>query len=74
LPQEVFTFTLKGSLGGKRFKSDAEVKDFFKEWINGLATEVYDEGTQKHVTGCDKYMNVGGDCIENGVESVIMKI
>jgi len=74
LPQEVFTFTLKGFLGGRRFKSDAEVKDVFKDWLNGLAAEVYGEGTQKHVTGNDKCMNVGGDCIENGVESVITTI
>ena len=72
LPQEVFTFTLKGFLGGRRFKSDAEEKDVFKEWLSGLAAEVYGEGTQIHVTGCDKCVNVGGDCIENGVESVIM--
>ena len=72
LPQEVFTFTLKGFLGGRRFKSDAELNDVFKEWLNGLAAEVYGEDTQKHVTGYDKCMNVGGDCIENGVESVIM--
>jgi len=28
--------------------------------------------TQKHVTGCDKCMNVGGDCVQNGVQSVIV--
>lgn len=43
------------------------MKDIFKEWLNGLATEVYGEGTQKHVTGYDTCLNVGGDCIENGV-------
>jgi hypothetical protein len=31
LPQEVFTFTLKGFLGGRRFKSDEEVKCVIKE-------------------------------------------
>jgi len=71
LPQEVFTFTLKGFLGSRRFKSNAEVKYIFKEWLNGLAAEVCREGTQKHVTGYNKLLNVGGECIENGVESVI---
>jgi hypothetical protein len=32
-------------------KNDEEVKDALKEWVNGLATEVYDEGLQKLVTG-----------------------
>jgi hypothetical protein len=36
---------LKEILGGVRFKSD-EVKDAVKEWLNGLAAEVYDEGIQ----------------------------
>jgi hypothetical protein len=37
-------------LGGRRFKSDKEVKDAVKEWLNGLAAEVYDEGIRKLVT------------------------
>ena len=64
LPQEVFTFTLKGFFGGRRFKSDAEVKDVFKEWLNGLAAEVYGEDTEKYVTGYGKCLNVGGECIK----------
>jgi hypothetical protein len=54
----------KEYLGGIRFKSDEEVKDAVKEWLNGLAAEVYDEGIQKLVTRYDKCMNVGGDCVE----------
>jgi hypothetical protein len=46
-------------LGGRRFKSDEEVNDV-KEWLNGLAAEVYDEGIQKLVTRYDKCLNVGG--------------
>jgi hypothetical protein len=37
-------------LGGRRFKSDEVVKGAVKEWLNGLAAEVYDEGIQKLVT------------------------
>jgi hypothetical protein len=37
---------LKEFLGGRRFKSDETVKDAVKEWLNGLAAEVYDEGIQ----------------------------
>jgi histone-lysine N-methyltransferase SETMAR len=54
---------LKEFLGGRHFKSD-EVKDAVKEWLNGLAAEVYDEGTQKLVTRYDKCLNVGGDYVE----------
>jgi histone-lysine N-methyltransferase SETMAR len=55
---------LKEFLGGRRFKSDEEVKDAVKEWLNGLAAEVYDEGIQKLVTRYDKCLNVGGDYAE----------
>jgi histone-lysine N-methyltransferase SETMAR len=55
---------LKEFLRGRRFKSDEEVKDAVKEWLNGLAAEVYDEGIQKLVTRNDKCLNVGGDYVE----------
>jgi hypothetical protein len=55
---------LKEFLGGRRFKSNKEVKDAVKEWLNGLAAEVYDEGTQKLVRRYDKCLNVGGDFVE----------
>jgi hypothetical protein len=55
---------LKDFLGGRRFKSDEEVKDAVKEWLNGLAAEVYDVGIQKLVTRYDKCRNVGGDYVE----------
>jgi hypothetical protein len=55
---------LKELLGGRRFKSNEEVKDAIKEWLNGLVVEVYDEGIQKLVTCYDKCLNVGGDYIE----------
>jgi hypothetical protein len=51
-------------LGDRRFKSKEEVKDAVKEWLNGLAAEVYDEGIQKLVTRYDKRLNVGGDYVE----------
>jgi hypothetical protein len=38
--------------------SNEEVKDAVKEWLNGLALEVYDEGIQKLVTRCDRCLNV----------------
>jgi hypothetical protein len=40
----------KEFLGGRCFKSDEEVQDAIKEWLNGLVAEVYDEGIQKLVT------------------------
>ncbi|GFG38473.1 hypothetical protein Cfor_11214, partial [Coptotermes formosanus] len=55
---------MKELLGGRRFKSDEEVKDAVKEWLNGLAAEVYEEGTQNPITRYDKCLNVGGDCVE----------
>jgi hypothetical protein len=54
---------LKEFLGGRRFKSDEEVKDAVKEWLNGLAAEVYDEVIQKLVTRYDKCLNVGSDYV-----------
>jgi hypothetical protein len=39
---------LKEILGGRRSKSDEEVKDAVREWLNGLAAEVYDEGKTRH--------------------------
>jgi hypothetical protein len=51
-------------LGGRRFKSNEEVKDAIKEWLNGLAKEVYEEGIQKLVTRYDKCLNVGGNYVE----------
>jgi GTP cyclohydrolase I len=39
--------TLKEFLAGRRFKSDDEVKDDVKAWLNGLAAEGYDEGIQQ---------------------------
>jgi hypothetical protein len=43
--------TLKEFLGGRRFKSDEEMKDAVKQGLNGLAAELYDESIQKLVTG-----------------------
>jgi hypothetical protein len=40
-----------------------------KEWLNGLASEVCDEGMQKLVTGLDKCQHVGGDCVEKQLAS-----
>jgi hypothetical protein len=54
---------LKKFLCGRRFKSDDEVKDAVKEWLNRLAAEVYDEGRQELVTRYDKCLNVGGDYV-----------
>jgi hypothetical protein len=63
---------LKEFLGGRRFKSDEEVKDAVKKWLNGLAAEVCDEGIQKLVTRYNKCLNFGGDYVENNLGSVIM--
>jgi hypothetical protein len=54
----------KEFLGGRCFKSGEEVKDAIKQWLNGMATEVYDEDIQKLVAHYDKCLNVGGDCVE----------
>jgi histone-lysine N-methyltransferase SETMAR len=55
---------LKEFLNGRRFKSDEEVNDAVKEWLNVLAAEVYDEGIQKIVTRYDKCLDVDGDYVE----------
>jgi len=43
--------TLKEFLDGRRFKSNEEVQDAVKQWLNGLAAEVYGQGIKKLVTG-----------------------
>jgi hypothetical protein len=40
---------MKVYLGGRRFSSNEGVKDAVKEWLNGLAVEVYDEDIQQLV-------------------------
>jgi histone-lysine N-methyltransferase SETMAR len=35
---------LKEFLGGRCFRSNEEVKHAIREWLNGPAAEVYDEG------------------------------
>jgi len=56
--------TLKEFLGGRHFKSNEEVKDSIKEWLNILAAEVYDEGIQKLIKRYDRCPNVCGNCVE----------
>jgi hypothetical protein len=56
--------TLKEFLGGKRFRSDKQVTDDVKGWLNTLAGVVCDEGIHKLVTGFNKCVNAGGDCVE----------
>jgi hypothetical protein len=46
--------TLREFLGGKRFKSDEEVKGAIKAWLNGLTAEGYD-------VGCADCLDVGGN-------------
>jgi histone-lysine N-methyltransferase SETMAR len=55
---------LKEFLGGRHFKSEEEVMDAIKEWLNGLVAEVYDKRMQNFITRYDKYLNVGGDYVE----------
>lgn len=56
--------TLKEFVGGTNFISNEEVKDGFRQWLNVLAAEVYDDGIQKLVTGYDMCLNVDGDYVE----------
>ena len=46
--------TLREFLGGRRVKSDEEVKDDSNACLHGLAAEVHGEGIQKLVTVYDK--------------------
>ena len=56
--------TPKEFFDGKRFKSNEEVKDDVKGWLNRLVEVVYDENAQKLVIGYYKCLNAGGDCVE----------
>jgi histone-lysine N-methyltransferase SETMAR len=55
---------LKEFLGGRRFRSDEEVNNAVKKWLNGLAAEVYDEGIVKLLSRLDKWLNLYGDYVE----------
>lgn len=65
-PQMIFTCSQqwRNFLGGRYFKSNEEVKDAVKQWLNGPAAEVYDGGKQKLVTPYDECLNVAGDYVE----------
>jgi len=56
--------TLKEFLGwADASKAMKRTKNGVKVLLNGLATEVYEEGVKNLSTGCDKCLNVGGDCV-----------
>jgi hypothetical protein len=55
--------TLNEFLCARRFKSNDEVEDAIKVWLNILAAEVYDEDIQKLFTGYDSCLNVDNDCV-----------
>jgi len=48
----------------KAFRSNEEVTDGVKVWLNGRSAAVCVEGTKKLVTGYDKCRNIDGDYIE----------
>jgi histone-lysine N-methyltransferase SETMAR len=74
-PRDFYLFpTLKKFLGGRRFKSDEEVQEAVKEWLNGQAAEGYDAGTQKPVTGCDTCLNVDDNCVEKNILAFLIAI
>jgi hypothetical protein len=56
--------TLKEFLCVRRCKSNDEVEDAIKEWLNVLAAEVYDEDTHKLFTGYDNCLNVDSESVE----------
>jgi len=55
--------TLKEFVCATRFRSDEEVIEAVKVWLNGLSEAVYDEGTKKLLTDY-KCRNVDSDYIE----------
>jgi hypothetical protein len=42
--------TLKKFFGGRHFRNEEELKHAFKEKLNGLVAEVYDEDVQELIT------------------------
>ena len=64
-PSNVHLFTkLKEFLGGKRFRSDEELKNTVNTWLNELAAEEYNKGILKLMLRYDKCLNKLGDYIE----------
>jgi hypothetical protein len=52
-----------GTLGGRRVRSDEEVKKTVKDWFSGLAADFYGAGIRKLVTR-HKCLNLHGDYVE----------
>jgi hypothetical protein len=45
-------------------ETDAEVKETFTAWLNGLEAEFYDEGIVKLLSRLDECLNLYGDYVE----------
>jgi hypothetical protein len=55
---------IEGIWGDRLFKRDEEIKDDVRQWLNGLAADVYDEDIQTLITGYEKNQNIRDDYVE----------
>jgi hypothetical protein len=55
---------LKRYLAAQRFSNDDEVKTAMQHRVRTLAEDFFDEGIQKLVPRCDKYLSLVGDYVE----------
>jgi hypothetical protein len=56
---------VKTFLGDRRFHDDNEVKEAVNKWFAPQAASFYDAGIQKLVLRYDRYLNNGGNYVEN---------
>jgi hypothetical protein len=54
---------MKEFLDGKWMATDEEVKETVTDWLNGLASDFYDEGIVKLVQHLDKCLNRNRDYV-----------
>lgn len=55
---------LKDHLSGMKFKTNDEVKEEVKKFLNGLAVDFFEEGYQKWMVRLQKCIDRGGDFVE----------
>jgi len=55
---------VKQSLGDNKIKVDRKVASFMAGWLIKEDTDIFQQGTEKLVSLCDKSLSCGGDFAE----------
>ena len=55
---------LKEAMGGKKFRTDEEVRHAVREWLRGLSKEFFSKGIYALCKRWRTYIERGGDYVE----------